>query len=163
MDICHDCGTQRNWLHRHHLVPRSEGGNNDPSNIIRICANCHEDRHGGPCGGTSRGRLSATPEAREKKAKTFKRLWSEPEYRERQRLGRENKSWTVEANAKRALAMNRLAKDPAYRAKLSESQKRRRANETPEQRIELGRKVSEAKTKAFAINLGPLSSQSTIT
>ena len=47
---CNRCGTFRRWLHGHHIVPRSEGGSDDPSNIEHICANCHEDEHGAPFG-----------------------------------------------------------------------------------------------------------------
>jgi DNA-binding CsgD family transcriptional regulator len=82
METCAICGTERPWLHRHHLKPRSEGGT-DADGIVRICANCHEDIHGGPCGGLARGRLANTPEARAKKADALRRRWGDAEYRER--------------------------------------------------------------------------------
>lgn len=28
-------------LHTHHKIPRSEGGSNDPENLIKICSDCH--------------------------------------------------------------------------------------------------------------------------
>jgi hypothetical protein len=77
MPLCADCGTERPKLHRHHVVPRSQGGSDDQDNIILICANCHEDRHGGPHGGTS----SHTAEARAKLGDSMRRRWQNPEYR----------------------------------------------------------------------------------
>lgn len=50
--ICQICAVERRWLHRHHIIPKSHGGSNDPSNLTEMCANCHEDEHGGPFGGT---------------------------------------------------------------------------------------------------------------
>jgi len=32
-------------LHRHHVIPRSQGGSNDDSNIVVVCANCHAKIH----------------------------------------------------------------------------------------------------------------------
>ncbi len=131
MEKCHNCGIERPWLHNHHLKLRSEGGTSDPSNLIRICANCHEDRHGGPCGGTSRGRLSATPEARAKKGKTFKRLWADPEYREKvlaarkagkqldyAAIGKKNSAgWTPERKAAHAAHLSELRRTQPERWK----------------------------------------------
>lgn len=77
---CKRCGVVR-WLHRHHIVPRSEGGSNDPSNIESICANCHEDAHGGPVGGKLRGGLGNSPASLAKKAETMRRRWADPEMR----------------------------------------------------------------------------------
>jgi hypothetical protein len=85
---CSDCGVFRRWLHGHHLKPRIEGGQ-DADGKIRICANCHEDRHGGPFGGILRGRTSATPAARRKKSKTLRKLWQDPEYRRKTLAGQE--------------------------------------------------------------------------
>lgn len=44
---CERCGTQRPWLHRHHVKPKHQGGT-DEDGIALLCANCHEDEHGGP-------------------------------------------------------------------------------------------------------------------
>jgi hypothetical protein len=32
-------------LQVHHIVPRSEGGTNDPDNLIAVCITCHSDVH----------------------------------------------------------------------------------------------------------------------
>jgi 5-methylcytosine-specific restriction endonuclease McrA len=43
---CRRCGSLRN-LNRHHKVPLSKGGTNDPSNIEILCASCHSVEHTG--------------------------------------------------------------------------------------------------------------------
>jgi len=81
-NVCHDCGRSRPWLHFHHIVPKSQGGSDDPENLIEICANCHEDRHGGPYGGLQGGsRMAHTPEAIAKRRASLLRRWQDPEYR----------------------------------------------------------------------------------
>ena len=30
---------------KHHIVPKSWGGTDDPSNIVRICGTCHDNVH----------------------------------------------------------------------------------------------------------------------
>lgn len=32
-------------LHRHHIKPRSEGGEDEPSNTVMLCPNCHALAH----------------------------------------------------------------------------------------------------------------------
>src|SRR5436190_608703 len=88
METCRRCGTERPWLHTHHIKPRCEGGTDEPENLLRVCSNCHEDLHGGPCGGTDRGRLAHTPEARAKKSASLRRYYADPANRERLRANR---------------------------------------------------------------------------
>ncbi len=44
-DHCVACGI-REQLHHHHLIPKSRGGGNAETNLITLCANCHEKIHG---------------------------------------------------------------------------------------------------------------------
>ena len=41
---CQDCGALRN-LEVHHIDPRSGLGNDDESNLITLCSDCHRVRH----------------------------------------------------------------------------------------------------------------------
>lgn len=41
---CKQCG-ERSRLHVHHLLPRSLGGPDEPSNLITLCDGCHAVRH----------------------------------------------------------------------------------------------------------------------
>lgn len=43
---CVLCGSREN-LHRHHLVPRKDGGTEIEENKIYLCRDCHEDVHAG--------------------------------------------------------------------------------------------------------------------
>ncbi|GAB6879249.1 hypothetical protein JCM17823_15230 [Halorubrum gandharaense] len=38
-------GTAARTLEVHHVVPRSNGGTNDLSNLLTLCSDCHEDVH----------------------------------------------------------------------------------------------------------------------
>lgn len=42
---CEICGWNKGWLHNHHIIPLSEGGENVPDNYISICPNCHGEAH----------------------------------------------------------------------------------------------------------------------
>jgi ATP-dependent DNA helicase RecQ len=44
---CQECGeqTRQGEADVHHLVPRSSGGDDDPSNLITLCDGCHAARH----------------------------------------------------------------------------------------------------------------------
>ena len=42
---CQRCGTKNTRLYAHHLIPLSEGGSNEPKNLITLCEKCHEDMH----------------------------------------------------------------------------------------------------------------------
>ena len=45
--FCCACGTDdRSVLEHHHLVPRSEGGTDDETNLITLCSPCHGKAHG---------------------------------------------------------------------------------------------------------------------
>jgi hypothetical protein len=47
LNFCVACGNSNpDHLHHHHLVPRSCGGNNDPTNLITLCCVCHGKVHG---------------------------------------------------------------------------------------------------------------------
>lgn len=41
---CEVCGDTK-WLEFHHVEFRSQGGKNDPENVILICKNCHNKAH----------------------------------------------------------------------------------------------------------------------
>lgn len=41
---CQECGYQ-NRLEVHHIIPRSKGGTNDPSNLTTLCKRCHDKHH----------------------------------------------------------------------------------------------------------------------
>lgn len=122
MEHCEECGVARQYLHRHHIVPRYKGGGDEPENIKRLCANCHEDVHGGPFGGTIGPRASASPEARRKKSVSGKAAWAAGRYANR-------KPRSPEAEARRAAAAvaARRALDPekeAIRARRSADARR---------------------------------------
>ncbi|WP_254861650.1 HNH endonuclease [Halovivax gelatinilyticus] len=40
---CEWCENPFDFLEVHHIVPRSEGGPNDPGNLVALCPNCHEN------------------------------------------------------------------------------------------------------------------------
>lgn len=44
---CQKCKTKKGKLHVHHIVFRSNGGTNTPSNLITLCEGCHEKLHNG--------------------------------------------------------------------------------------------------------------------
>lgn len=44
---CTVCGTSHD-LEVHHIVPRAEGGTNDPANLVTLCMACHSDTHDRP-------------------------------------------------------------------------------------------------------------------
>jgi 5-methylcytosine-specific restriction endonuclease McrA len=43
---CRHCN-RNDQLHPHHIVYRSAGGSDDLSNLVTLCAKCHDDVHGG--------------------------------------------------------------------------------------------------------------------
>ena len=73
-DYCVACGI-REQLHHHHLVPKSRGGSNANSNLITLCASCHEKIHGVD---NSLIKLSAI--TREKKKREGKVICYHPPY-----------------------------------------------------------------------------------
>lgn len=40
--LCWRCAHKRK-LHRCHIIPRALGGSNDPSNLVLLCKQCHEE------------------------------------------------------------------------------------------------------------------------
>jgi transposase len=42
---CPGCGKMHSFFHLHHIVPRSVGGLDEISNIIKICEECHSKVH----------------------------------------------------------------------------------------------------------------------
>jgi 5-methylcytosine-specific restriction endonuclease McrA len=42
---CQECGYYKH-LEVHHIIPKSKGGTDDPSNLITLCTRCHEKKHG---------------------------------------------------------------------------------------------------------------------
>jgi 5-methylcytosine-specific restriction endonuclease McrA len=42
---CTICGATQD-LEVHHIVPRAEGGTNDPDNLVTVCMPCHLQLHG---------------------------------------------------------------------------------------------------------------------
>lgn len=45
--VCRGCGSGRQGMHAHHIVPRSQGGDDVAANIVPLCAHCHERWHRG--------------------------------------------------------------------------------------------------------------------
>ena len=126
--ICEDCGIERWKLHRHHIKPKSQGGADEGPNVVRICANCHEDRH--RAGGDSEPwRLAHTPEANAKRAASMRLRWADPGYRER-------------VMAARAAGYA----DPEVQAKKGAAVRRAIAAKTPEERADWARRISATKT-----------------
>ncbi|NMX22022.1 hypothetical protein C5S30_06250 [ANME-1 cluster archaeon GoMg4] len=42
---CQKCGATNVQLHAHHIIPLSQGGSNEPDNLITLCKNCHAELH----------------------------------------------------------------------------------------------------------------------
>lgn len=128
--LCNRCGAGPRGLHTHHKCPRSQGGTDDPTNIEKLCANCHEDEHGGPMGGSLGNAAAHTPEAKAKRSATLKRLWQDPTYRRQHSEGRK-RAW---------------AADPERRQRTSELI-RRWYVENPEAASERAQKIAAARNK----------------
>lgn len=45
--ICQNCGIKLRKFHIHHILPLSQSGNNDLSNLTLLCEECHSKAHGG--------------------------------------------------------------------------------------------------------------------
>lgn len=43
-DACQLCSTEKD-LHVHHIIPKSEGGADNPLNLITVCSTCHKLIH----------------------------------------------------------------------------------------------------------------------
>lgn len=97
MANCSKCGIERDSIHRHHIVPRSRGGTDEAANIQLLCANCHEDIHGGSYGGPSLHRAhSNTPEANAKRASSMRRAWAEGRFAARPPRTPEQEAFRIE-------------------------------------------------------------------
>ena len=44
---CEVCGWDKATCDQHHIIPRSQGGNNQKENLIDACPNCHRMIHAG--------------------------------------------------------------------------------------------------------------------
>jgi succinate dehydrogenase hydrophobic anchor subunit len=58
---CQQCGARggprgSNELHAHHVIPKSEGGSHQYSNLATLCESCHREVHGGSATDASRQR-----------------------------------------------------------------------------------------------------------
>ena len=47
MKCCEICSESNIILDKHHIISRSKGGSNEPSNIAHLCPNCHRRCHMG--------------------------------------------------------------------------------------------------------------------
>ncbi len=43
---CEKCGRTDVAIHRHHIIPRSRGGNDSEENRVDLCVYCHKEAHG---------------------------------------------------------------------------------------------------------------------
>jgi len=43
--VCADCGCSEGPFHKHHIIPRSEGGPDIPQNMVLLCQECHQWQH----------------------------------------------------------------------------------------------------------------------
>jgi 5-methylcytosine-specific restriction endonuclease McrA len=122
---CQQCG-QEHWLHKHHIIPRSQGGSNDPTNLVRLCSNCHEDIHDGPVGAN----LRRTPEVEAKRAAAVRQKWADPEWK-----------------ARRLVEMRESLKNVDHKAK----GRKTAAAWTPEKRAEHAKRISDIKRAAGVV------------
>jgi len=44
-DVCAHCGSNFPILHKHHIIPISEGGTDEITNLVQLCPNCHALEH----------------------------------------------------------------------------------------------------------------------
>ena len=42
---CQICKKETDYLEKHHIVPKSRGGSDNNSNLIKICIDCHSKAH----------------------------------------------------------------------------------------------------------------------
>jgi hypothetical protein len=47
LTFCAACGSTKE-LNHHHLVPRANGGSEEPENLVTLCAECHDLVHSRP-------------------------------------------------------------------------------------------------------------------
>lgn len=167
---CSSC-RKTHWIHRHHIIPRSKGGSDDPSNLIDVCSNCHEDIHEGPAGAN----LRRDPEIEAKRAAAVQAKWADPKWKakhlaemreslksvDHKAKGRKTAAaWTPEKRAAHAARIRaiKLAQgitiSEEQRRQTSETLKRKYADGTIINPM-LGKKTSdEAKRKQSLVKLG---------
>jgi hypothetical protein len=113
----------------HHIIPRSKGGTDDPSNLVPLCANCHENRHGGSF------HLAVSRESRRAHSERMKRQWSDPSSRARMLESfKRRRPPSAETLVKRGIGLKRRWRDPAYRARVIGSRKKNWMNLSAEAR-----------------------------
>ena len=119
--LCIKCGAFRQSLHRDHIKPRALDGNDKPSNIQYLCANCHEDK--------SRIDMSSIMKKVRANSKT-KKSWNaatkaalaRPDVRAK-RSAAIRASWTFERKAKQSAAA-KITWTPAARKRMGIAAKR---------------------------------------
>ena len=122
---CPKCGVFREILHRDHIVPKWNGGLNEPSNWQLLCANCHEDKTRTEARSEAmRQRMSRLHIGRPKSTETRARL---AELQRGKKLSAETKAKIGAAGRGRKWQMSAIGKEHCRQAALlRESVKRNR-------------------------------------
>ena len=126
--ICQDCGTFRKYLHKHHIVPKSQGGSDAADNLVALCANCHEDRHGGSF------HKAVSEKSRNKHGKRLRRMWRDPKFRARMIRVFKTRETTAETRRQRSVRMKAKWQEPEYRGKISIARRKYWASAPPDAR-----------------------------
>jgi len=92
--LCARCGTYRWKLDKDHIIPKSRGGTDTPSNRQYLCQNCHCDKT------FSEDKVHSTVEARERQSKLQKGKKLSPETREKIRQARIGQRHSEETKTK---------------------------------------------------------------
>ena len=144
---CADCDNPYPYLQRAHIIARHKGGTDDPSNIIRICPNCHHIRDRAERSEWVKKRWEAkTPEQRSEEARVrMENLTPEQRTARAQRI-------SVTKTGTKHLPGHRMggarAISPEAIARRTEAVRAAWAAKTPEQRAAHAAKVSAGKRKA---------------
>ena len=152
---CKDCGTFRKSLHKHHLKPRSKGGT-DKDGVVYICANCHEDRHGGTYAN------EVSEKSRKRHSRNLRKKWKDPKWRKKMiKIIRKAQKISLqpEHNAKRGKASKRIWSDPNYRALQSKKRKEAWAKLTPKQRKKRVRGMLESPSPTRTDNFAKINKE----
>jgi len=77
---CQNCGRQGGpfgnvELHAHHVVPKSRGGSHRPTNLVTLCADCHDAVHHKYAVAPTAGRADAGSGAATRLAASLRRAW----------------------------------------------------------------------------------------
>lgn len=154
--LCERCANQRNWLHKHHVKLQCDGGT-DSDGLLWLCANCHEDVHGGPMGGDSVKHRRQSAEARQKRAESLQRYWASPEAvqdreeRRRRALARTPEQEAARLAAATAARLKISPKREAERAAASAATRRRQASERNAERNSRIQELQQAGTPLAVI------------